>query len=94
MDLFGYGEGLGGNVPETVTMEERNSWLSGIVGDGLQLDDVFHVAGPHHSDGIPARVYGVISFCSDRWPLHSMPGPSLQNEGNPETLQRSLRQLG
>ncbi|MBC7997463.1 MAG: hypothetical protein IAF58_05955, partial [Leptolyngbya sp.] len=31
MDFFGYGEGLGGNVPETRTMEERGSWLSGML---------------------------------------------------------------
>jgi hypothetical protein len=31
MEQFGYGEGLGGNVPETITMEERNSWLSSML---------------------------------------------------------------
>ncbi len=86
MDLFGYGEGLGGNVPETVTMEERNSWLSGM------LETAFNWMMYFMSQALIILtafqlVFMCYLFCLDLWPQHSTPGRICKMKATKNSLE-------
>jgi len=87
MDLFGYGEGLGGNVPETVTMEERNSWLSSM------LETAFNWMMWGMSQGLIILTAFQLVFMCYLFLLGPLAAafyawPDLQNEGNQKLCRR------